>query len=92
MTLWVALMGSPAVWMSINIVVLVTSYTSVILNLHPGHMFEALLDRAYNKPLMFMSVGIIVLQQKRGRIANEDWITVLIRASYALLIASLTAK
>ena len=39
-----------------------------------------------------MSVGIIVLQQKRGRIANEDWITLLIRASYALLMASLTAK
>ncbi len=84
--------GSPAVWMSINIVVLVTGYTSVILNLYPGHIFEALLDRAYNVPLTFMSVGIIVLQQKRGRIANEDWITVLIRASYALPIASLTAK
>ena len=78
----------PAMWMEVNIVLLITAYSQSILPLYPT-LFRLFNRWAYDKPLGSMRAGITILRQHRTRNSSGNWMIMLARACDAVWISSL---
>ncbi len=81
--------GSPAMWMWINVVLLVTTYSSATLSLYQG-LPDTFISWAYNKSLNRIRAGLVLLQRRRTGSPNQSSSMVLVRAGYMLLTLCLT--
>ena len=81
---------TPAMWMKVNIFLLITAYGQSVLSLYPT-LFQFSIGWAYDAPLGFMRAGTTTLRQYRTRNSNSKRMTIFARSCTTLCTFGLVA-